>query len=447
MKNFILAFILLALSVSVHAQVTTLYGNGTAGYSNSNTTADSVNIAFTTPYGLAFDTKGNLWITDQGNNFIVMINNGLYELREGYQQGGFNDGASVGQLGGITFYPAGIVVAPGKTSASDQIYLCDAGNNAIRKIDSFKNVSNAQYMSTLAGGGKKNGGLGASGFTNGSGSTALFNNPIGIGYVSDASGGYLVVADQNNNAVRKVSLHKSDYGTTSTITTAISAPSGIYIDRSNNIWVASLGSGISKVSASGTVTTIANSSNFEAPTALAIRGTDMYIADNCHIAYLDLTQPVSTTNPSVLAGDPTDTICKFKDGSDESSLFNSIGYIVLSPDTSYLVVADGQNNRIRKVILPKPHTHTSALALSNKNPDKFNIYPNPAQGHVYIKNRISGEADLNLMTTTGRQVMRTHINITAGDPYDLNLENLVPGIYFMQISTANGVYNNKIVIR
>ena len=91
MKNFILAFILLALSVSVHAQVTTLYGNGTAGYSNSNTTADSVNIAFTTPYGLAFDTKGNLWITDQGNNFIVMINNGLYELREGYQQGGFNN--------------------------------------------------------------------------------------------------------------------------------------------------------------------------------------------------------------------------------------------------------------------------------------------------------------------------------------------------------------------
>ncbi len=447
MKKTLLTFILFALSLTIHAQVTTLYGNGTAGYSNSNSSADSINTEFTTPYGVAFDTKGNLWITDQGNNFIVLINNGKYQLREGYQQGGFNDGASVGQLGGITFYPAGIVVAPGKTSADDQIYLCDAGNNAIRKIDSFVSIGNAQYLSTVAGGGKKNGGLGVSGFTNGSGATALFNNPIGIGYVKDASGGYLVVADQNNNALRKVSLHKSDYGTTSTITTSISAPSGIYVDHSNNIWVTSLGSGISKVSSTGTVTSIATSSNFEAPTSLVIRGTDMYIGDNCHIAYLDMTQPVSASNPTVLAGDPTDTICKFQDGSDESALFNGIGSMALSPDSSYLVVADGQTNRIRKVILPKAHVHTSGFALSTMNPDRFDIYPNPAQGHVYIKNRISGEADLTMLTATGRQVMHSNINITAGDPYDINLENFVPGVYIMQISTVTGVYNNKIIIR
>ena len=135
MKKSLLIIILFASVLSAKAQVTALYGDGTPSYSVSNTTADSISCRFTLPYGCAYDTKGNLWITDQGNNYIVMISAGKYQLREGYDQGGFYDGASVGSTGGITNAPAGIVVVPGKTSSADQIYLCDAGNNAIRKID------------------------------------------------------------------------------------------------------------------------------------------------------------------------------------------------------------------------------------------------------------------------------------------------------------------------
>src|ERR1017187_7050950 len=262
MKKLIFTLALFSIALIAHAQVTTLYGNGNASYSISGTAADSVHCAFYAPYGSAYDSRGNLWITDQANNYITMIeaSNKTYQLREGYNPGGFTDGASLGEFGGVTYYPAGIVVVRGKTAANDQIYLCDAGNNAIRKIDSFINLGYAQYMHTLSGGGTKVQGLpGQSGFVNGTAKQSLFNNPAGIGYIKDASGGYLVVADMGNNAIRKVSLHKTDSGTTTNINTTIQGPQGIFIDYSNNIYVASPlnNQGIFKVSpTTGTATNI-----------------------------------------------------------------------------------------------------------------------------------------------------------------------------------------------
>src|ERR1700722_13863084 len=116
MKKTLLFVIILASVLSAKAQVTALYGDGTPGYSVSNSNADSVSCRFTIPYGCAFDTKGNLWITDQADNYIVLITNGKYQLREGNSSGGFRDGSSVGTYGGLTDAPAGIVVVPGKTS-------------------------------------------------------------------------------------------------------------------------------------------------------------------------------------------------------------------------------------------------------------------------------------------------------------------------------------------
>jgi len=450
MKKTLLAIILFTIALSAQAQVTTLYGNGQSGYSVSGTNADSVSCRFNLPYGCAFDTKGNLWITDQADNYVVMINSGTYELREGYNAGGFYDGASLGQFGGVTYNPEGIVVVPGKTSASDQIYLCDAGNNAIRKIDSFVSLGDAQPMTTVAGGGvKSSGSLGKSGYVNGTGANSLFSGPVGIGYVKDANGGYLVVADNGNNAVRKVSLHRSDYGTTSDITTTIQSPLGIFVDNANNIYVASstANQGIEKISNTGTVSTVVSGTFFEAPTSVVVKGTDMYIADNCHIAYFDMTQPASLTNPSVLAGDPLDTSCSFKDGTDAAALFNGINTLTLSPDSSYLIVADASNNRFRKVIIPVPHVHNSGIEPGMSN-NTFNIYPNPASGYVNINSKVSGNADIALVNMTGKQVLiNKSVQISAGQPYNFDLQNQPSGIYILQVTTNSGTYNNKIVVR
>src|SRR5258707_834265 len=86
------------------AQTTTLYGTGAPGYTTSGTTA--ANALFTNPYGIAYDTKGDMWITDQGNHFIVLINSAKYNLREGQPGGGFQDGSSASLHGGLVYVPA-----------------------------------------------------------------------------------------------------------------------------------------------------------------------------------------------------------------------------------------------------------------------------------------------------------------------------------------------------
>ena len=451
MKKLIFTLVQSSIALLTHAQVTALYGNGTSGYRTSGNAADSVNCAFTAPYGASYDSKGNLWITDQGNNFIVMIyaNNKTYQLREGYTLGGFTDGASVGQFGGVTYAPSGIVVVRGKTSANDQIYICDAGNNAIRKVDSFINPGYAQYMHTLSGGGTKVQGLpGQSGYVNGTAKKSLFKTPAGIGYIKDASGGYLVVADMGNNAIRKVSLHKADSGTTSDINTTIQGPQGIFIDYSNNIYVASPlnNQGIMKVSSTtGSATTVVPGMYLGGPSSLVIRRTDMYIADGCRIMDFDMTKPASASNPSVYAGNVPDTLCDFRDGSNKSAWFNGIALMTISPDSSYLVVADQGNNRFRKVMLPTLHTVGVENAVAPAG--SFNVYPNPASGHISINSNISGNSVISLFTITGKQVMSKAVMMNANEPYELVLGNQPAGVYVLQISSAGGVSTQKIMLQ
>jgi len=78
----------------------------------------------------------------------------------------------------------------------DNVYVADDNNNRIRKI------TPAGVVSTLAG---STGGL-----ADGTGSTALFNKPIGV--ACDAQGN-VYVADRDNNKIRKI----TPSGTVSTL--------------------------------------------------------------------------------------------------------------------------------------------------------------------------------------------------------------------------------------
>ena len=160
--------------------ITTVAGNGTAGFSGDNGLA--INAQLSDPISVAADSAGNLYIADRGNRRIRKVSNGVITTVAGNGIccfGGDSGPAVSAQLSGDV---RGIAV----DSAGD-LYIAESGNNRIRK------VSNG-VITTVAG----NGTAGFSG-DNGPASGAQINNPRGIAV---DSAGNLYIADMLNNRIR-----------------------------------------------------------------------------------------------------------------------------------------------------------------------------------------------------------------------------------------------------
>ena len=160
--------------------VSTFAGSGSPGATNAKGTAAS----FNRPEGGVFDSKGNLYVADYGNNEIRKIDTaGNVTTYAGTGQPGFGNGSATT----ATFMnPSGVAI-----DNHGNLFVTDQGNNAIRMIDPNGNVT------TIAG-------SGASGAHNGTGTNATFNGPIGLGV--DTLGGNIFVGDANNNMIREINI-------------------------------------------------------------------------------------------------------------------------------------------------------------------------------------------------------------------------------------------------
>ncbi|ARK98201.1 hypothetical protein BOC43_28645 [Burkholderia pseudomallei] len=252
--------------------------------------------------------------------------------------------------------PAGIAVDVG-----GMLYVADQGNDAIRKITPDGTVS------TLAGGSR--------GFVNGQASSAKFSNPRGVAL---GTGGMLYVADQGNNAIRKITPD----GTVSTLAggsqgfvngQASSAkflmPADVAAGTSGTLYVADYGNhAIRKITPDGTVSTLAGGSSgfadgqgtsakFFGPIGIAVDTSDtLYVADfgNNAIRKIATDGTVST----LAGGGGSGSV----DGQGTSAKFTRPAGIVV--DTSgTLYVADSGNNAIRK-ITPDGTVSTLARGLN-----------------------------------------------------------------------------------
>lgn len=248
--------------ITADGTVSTFAGDGSDGSANGPALTSS----FNSPFAIAVDPSGNVFVTDQGNLQIREISaGGTVSIFAGSGLSGSANGAgtaaSFSSLQGITsdatgdlyvtdgdgvrkITPAGVVstIVPVVGSSLEQpagiavdttgnIYVSDPGHNLIRKITS-KGV-----ISTLAGNGKI-------GHADGVGLGASFNSPAGLAI--DA-GGNLYVADKNNKLIRMVAPD----GTVTTLAgggippdangsgshASFDTPVGVTIDKFGNIYV------------------------------------------------------------------------------------------------------------------------------------------------------------------------------------------------------------------
>jgi hypothetical protein len=170
--------------------VTTLAGSGITAFADGTGTAAS----FSYPSGVAvIPSSGLIVVADSGNGRIRLLNPTTRTVTTiagncsfnsfGYCIGDFADG--IGTAARFS-WPSGVAVIP----SSGLIVVADSYNNRIRLVDPTSGA-----VTTLAGSGYE-------AFADGAGIAASFDNPQGVAVIP--SSGLIVVADTSNHRIRLV---------------------------------------------------------------------------------------------------------------------------------------------------------------------------------------------------------------------------------------------------
>ena len=272
--------------------ITTAAGDGTAGYSGDGGPATAASLDH--PAEVAIDSAGNLYIPDQYNFFIRLVNSGgtISTIAGDTFSSYGGDGASA--TGAQMNEPMGAVAV----DSSGNLIIPDSSNNVVRRV-----AASTGIISTIAGTGI----VGYSG-DGGAASSAQLNGPQGIAL--DAADD-IYIADAGNNVVRRIDAstgiittfagsHTCGYaGDTGPATSAqLCFPAGLAFDAAGDLYIADTDSmDVRRVNAStGIITTVAGKGGMQGysgdgglatnaelsiPNSVAVDGAgNLYIADS-----------------------------------------------------------------------------------------------------------------------------------------------------------------------
>jgi sugar lactone lactonase YvrE len=329
-------------------------------------------VRFSEPKGVAVDKDGNIYVADTINDTVRKIDasSGNVTTIAGVPNVG---GSGEGSGAAAQFYgPNGVAV-----DANKNVYVADANNSTIRRIDP------AGFVKTIAGI------AGVTGSTDGVGSAAFFNTPTSVA-VDSANN--LYVADLNNNTIRKIALSGSD-GSIGTVTTLaglagfsgyldaagtdarFNAPNGVAVDSAGDVYVADTGNNvIRKITPGGVVSTLAGSSTnvgsvdgtganawFNGPKGIAVDSArNVYVTDSDSQLIRRITPGGVVTTLAGYAG-----YSGYTSGTGSAAAFSGPSGIAVD-GTGNIYVADTLNNMIR-VGTPTPGVTTTTVTTTNGN--------------------------------------------------------------------------------
>ena len=201
--------------ITAAGSISTVAGDDTAGYSGDFGLA--IKARLDSPYAVTVDRIGNLYIADHGNDVIRKVDtSGIITTYAGtygvYSHSGDGSLATLATLNA----PAGLTI-----DSTGNLYICDADNHVIRRVDTLG------IISTIVG-------VGTQGFAGdlGLATAAMLNTPFDIAVDKLGS---LYIADANEQRVRKV------YNSTLGISTVNKSNINVYPNPVNgNIMVSGL---------------------------------------------------------------------------------------------------------------------------------------------------------------------------------------------------------------
>ena len=175
--------------------VWTVAGSGRGMESPSGDGGPAANAALVTPYSVAVDVKGNIYIVDFDTHRIRRVSpDRIITTIAGTGKGGFSGDGGPGTQAALSF-PRGVAI-----DGEGNLYIADSGNNRIRRVD------RDGIITTFAGTGL----LGSSG-DGGPATEATLYDPSDVAV--DLKG-YVYIAFNGSNQIRRVSPLRAYDGVT-----------------------------------------------------------------------------------------------------------------------------------------------------------------------------------------------------------------------------------------
>ncbi len=391
-----------------------------AGSAESRGSVDGTGGAarFSAPGGVAVDATGVVYVADTHNNtirritpsgvvttFAGMAGQVVQDSVTGKRTGDFADGTGTAAR---FFSPTGLAL-----DSEGNIYVAD-GNSLIRRI------TPAGVVTTLAGNPE------TFGWADGTGSAALFFNPIGL--VVDNTGN-VFVADSSNHVIRRITpagvvttfaglahFNGSDDGTGNAA--RFNTPRGLAMDRSGNLYVAdSQNHTVRQITPEGVVTTLAglagssgsvdgtgSLARLNHPNGLALdRSGNIYLADGINHTFRRITPAGVVTTLAGKGGSDGSA-----DGIGNSARFFYPNFVALD-EAGVAYVTDSFNNTIRKGQLasaPVTITQPQSLSVAPGSSVQFSVVaaavPAPAYQWYFNETPFSGATGNTLSFANAR---------------------------------------------